>query len=495
METSAGKKRSSVWLPRAAWLLFFFLAVAMPLSLARWLMESSHQKAVILAKSRGKIPKASAGNGVAVSSAQKESNASCAIPAAKLPLIGVYVGDDSEAREKLEKQIDEVFNLMRSLEGASGIDCKVDGVLSFRAVLAKMGVPVPETMTDADAAAEFLRLSQRYSALLSQWREAVGKDSWDFSGLESKDTYTTGFKIFRMAATLQRLLGVVTEARLQIGDADGAWSELRTMNSSTVRNGEMRLFSPEIFTLRPQMMETAQAGMRLGVWTDSQLTEISTMLGEANALASVQRQLQGEKLWITDFLTRFRENKSEIQGDFSGSKSSIDQIINWIGITTATDQQMADNLAVIEYKMDQPFTRFDPDTGFYLGESPDDEIQLPRSKPSDLSFDKFYYMYSEMYGGRHDWVPEAIIRSQSNIDQTRIAAALEMQRRVTGQYPETLDTLGGSIPRDIATGQPYFYQRNADGGYTLWGTGIDGKSDGGDQHTDVIWTQKPGKAK
>ena len=51
------------------------------------------------------------------------------------------------------------------------------------------------------------------------------------------------------------------------------------------------------------------------------------------------------------------------------------------------------------------------------------------------------------------------------------------------------------MPIDIATGQPYFYQRDADGGYTLWGTGIDGKSDGGDEKTDVTWKHRPVKVK
>jgi hypothetical protein len=92
-------------------------------------------------------------------------------------------------------------------------------------------------------------------------------------------------------------------------------------------------------------------------------------------------------------------------------------------------------------------------------------------------------------------VPEQIIRSQSTIDQTRIAAALEMQHRATGEYPATLDavsaTFGGKIPRDIATGQPYFYQRDLDGGYRLWGTGIDRKSDGGDERADVTLTHRP----
>ena len=490
METSIEKKRLPAGRRFLIWLILIILAAAAPVSIVRSLMDRSHQTAVALAKQKTTLSKSKLRSGLASASGTLESAASRGIPSANLPLVGVYTGDDPEARKALEKQLEEISNLLRSLAGTSGIDCRVDGVLSFRSVLARMGVAVPETMTEADAAAEFLKHAQRYSALLAQWREAVGKGPWDFSALETKDSYTASIKIFNMSVTFQRLVGVMTEARLFTGDTDGAWSDLQIMNSSTIRNGDM-LVSLGVFWLQPQMNETIQAGMKLGVWTDAQLLGISAMMGETSSLASMHRLIEGEKLWISDYLTRHRENQGQIRDDFSRSKSFIDQTINQIGITTVTDQQMADNLAVIHFQMDQPFTRFNPDTGFYLGESAGDDLQLPHSKPSDVSFDKFYYMYSEMYGGRHDWVPKEIIRSQSTIDQTRIAAALEIQRRATGQYPETLDALGDSIPRDIATGQPYLYQRNPDGGYTLWGTGIDRTSEGGDKRSDVPYVHRP----
>jgi hypothetical protein len=497
MSKTAANKRIPAWLRSLCWLCFILLGLATPLLMMRRLMESSHQTAVALVKPGRALPKSSSKNSVAASFVQKDSTTSRGIPMAELPLVGVYAGDDLAARKELEKQLEEIRNLMRSLAGNSGIDCRVDGVLSFRAALAKMGMAVPETMTEAEAAAEFLKWAERFSDVLEQWREAVGKGSWDFSLLETKDSYATLNKIYNVATSLQRLLGAMAEARLRTGDADGAWADLQTMNSSGDRSGDM-LVSP-MFWLWPEIFQTAHAGMKLDVWTDTQLMGISTMMGEENALASMRREMDRQKLGMADYLTHFREHQSEIQEDFSRSESSIDQMINRFGIATATDQQIADNLAVIEYQRDQPFTRFDPDTGVFLGESAGDIRELPHSKPSDVSFDKFYYMYSEMYGGRHDWVPEQIIRSQSAIDQTRIAAALEIQQRASGEYPETLDavsgTFGGSTPIDIATGQPYLYQRNADGGYTLWGTGIDGKSEGGNEKTDVTWTHRPVKGR
>jgi len=108
-------------------------------------------------------------------------------------------------------------------------------------------------------------------------------------------------------------------------------------------------------------------------------------------------------------------------------------------------------------------------------------------------------MIKDLNGGVMD--PERtaamVIREQFEYDQFRIAAALELQRRATGQYPESLDAVddffGRIAPRDIATGQPYFYQRTADGGYTLWGTDIDRTSQGGDENTDVTLTRCPAK--
>ncbi|MES2438210.1 MAG: hypothetical protein V4584_04050 [Verrucomicrobiota bacterium] len=493
MSRPTGKKRVPTWLRNLGWLGVLLLGLVMILLTALRLVENSHQKAQALAKPGRTLQKSASKNAVAAASAPEGSAAdSRGTPLAELPLIGIHAGDDAAARQELGKQMEEIRELMRSSYG-----CRVNGVLGFRAMLARMGMAVPETMTEAEAAAEFLRRMERFSTTLAQWQEAIGKGPWNAGGLESKDSYATGNKMFTLAVSLQQLMGTMAEARLRKGDTDGAWSDLKTMNVAADRMGEA-LVSP-VFWLWPQMFQTAHAGMMLGEWTDAQLMEIPRLLGEKNSIASMRGEMDREQFRITGYLTHFQENQSRIQEDFSRSKSPVDKMFNRIGIATATDQQISDNLAVIHFQMDQPFNRFDPVSGIYLGEQAADSGGLPHSKPSDVSFDKFYYMYSEMYGGRHDWVAEQIIRSQSSIDQTRIAAALEMQHRKTGEYPATLDavsgTFGGSTPVDIATGQPYFYQRDAEGGYTLWGAGIDQKNDGGDENSDVTWKHRPMKGR
>ena len=72
--------------------------------------------------------------------------------------------------------------------------------------------------------------------------------------------------------------------------------------------------------------------------------------------------------------------------------------------------------------------------------------------------------------------------------QAAIACALERHRIEKGEYPETLGSLtladGRPLPNDVMTGQPMRYRREANGRYTLWSVGFDGKDDGGKRNLD-----------
>lgn len=413
-------------------------------------------------------------------------------PVSELPLIGVYGGGDTAAQMELKKQLDELGRFLENARSAN----RVEGLLSFRAVLVKMGMEVPDAMTEAEAAAEFLNRAERFSALLSQWRDAVGKGPWDISSMEMKDRSARRGDLLSAAIKLQGLLGVMSEAHLRTGDTETSWAEVQALNSGADRCEDSELGGFFRFIFIRSTLQPARAGMILGAWTDDQLNGISGMLGDENALATSRRAMDQQKHFMTDTFAHLREPESEIAESFVNSaRSPIGKTLNSFGVAMTSDQQIADNLAVIHYQMDQPFTRFDPVTGYYLGESAGPSPELPHSNPDDVSFDKFYYMYAAQYGWKYDSLPNQVIKSQSAIDQTRLAAALEIQHRATGEYPETLDavsaTFGGTPPRDIATGQPYFYQRDADGGYKLWSTGIDRRNDGGNEKTDILWNHRP----
>jgi hypothetical protein len=500
MKQPTKPRRFPAWLRFVGWLAFSGLALATVLIVVRWwVFRTGHQRAMELVKHNQRFSPVSKHRrepGEAVSSTRLESGAKRGTPLAEVPLVSVMLGGDTPERKALQEALTEMEEFLKN---EMLRESRIDGVLSFRALLTKMGVIVPESMTEDEAAAAFLKHAERFSDLLALWREAVGKGPWDCS----TGDINVGAQIGMLPMSFQKLLGTMAEAHLRLGDSASAWSDLKTMELSAERCGD----APTILTglieaqIRRRMFETARAGMALNAWTDGQLAEISASPGQQNSLAAMRRNIEGEKDVITNFLVNLPGNRTEILGSLQGSGSAMQAVVNWIGVSLTSDQQIEDNLAVIHHKMEQPLSRFDPDTGILLASSADENGDVSDPENSSIWFDDFYMMYSKMYS---DWkffdlLPRDIIKNQSVTDQSRLAAALEIHHRATGEYPENLDavsaTFSGTMPRDIATGQPYFYQRDANGGYKLWGTGIDGKSDGGNEETDVTWSHRPVKTK
>ena len=100
--------------------------------------------------------------------------------------------------------------------------------------------------------------------------------------------------------------------------------------------------------------------------------------------------------------------------------------------------------------------------------------------------------------------------SQTIVDETIVACALERYRLAHGELPQTLDALTPQfiqkIPTDVLTGEPLKYQRNADGKFLLYSVGWNEKDDGGQvvmhggssgsvdiTKGDWVWPQYPAK--
>jgi hypothetical protein len=498
MKKAVTSKRLPAWLRGLGWVCFCLLGLATLLLATRWwLMEVSHQTAKHVVDQGEARSKASPRKG-SDASAQPEPPASRGTPLVELPVVGAYLGGDSQEKRDLLTKLNEMREFLKHPILS---ESRTDGMLSFRTLLAKMGSEVPEGMTEAEAAAEFLKQADRFSGLLTQWRAAVEAGPWEFGHAEysGRKTSETAF----LSYCFQDLLGTMVEARLRTGDPTAAWSDWQTMSLSAERSEDNRSISAGQWaaSIRNGMFRAARAGMELDAWTDDQLEQISKTFSGENALASVRRDVEGDKTAATDSFSHLRDNDSTLTQPFLHTESHIESMFNSIGVALTSDQQIADNLAVLIQRLEQPLTRFDPDTGLYIPPSTEDPEPSADPDHSGLSFDRYYFMYSDLWGGPSSfkYITAKIIKNQSAMDQSRIAAALEIQKRATGEYPETLDavsgTFGGPMPIDIATGKPYFYQRDGDAGYTLWGAGADGKSDGGNEKTDVTWRHRPLRSK
>jgi len=88
---------------------------------------------------------------------------------------------------------------------------------------------------------------------------------------------------------------------------------------------------------------------------------------------------------------------------------------------------------------------------------------------------------------------ESEARNEAMLDLMRIGISVEQYRASTGSYPATLDaispSLGGTVPVDPFTGQPYRYQPSS-ASFLLYSVGSNLTDDGGtvDRKTgDIVW--------
>lgn len=176
----------------------------------------------------------------------------------------------------------------------------------------------------------------------------------------------------------------------------------------------------------------------------------------------------------------------------SGTNSGSDLVANQIALSLVTQQQVADNLAVMHQALDRPLGYFDPVTGILQSSVPDRRASPAAATESLSWFENFYFMFAgdPSAGSVADTLPHTIVKTQTSLDHARLAAALEWHQRRDGQYPASLEAVAGffpgGLPPDPSTGEPYRYERGADGSYRLWGRGIDRADNAADVRNDVV---------
>jgi hypothetical protein len=484
------------WLRSLGWVVFVLWFGAAGLMVVRWwLMNGAHRRAqAIMAVGRPAAPAGlpgSAGEGPA--SAPPEVPRPRGTPAGELPLIGPILRGDQTAAHELEKTMGELRDFLQHLASS-----RVDGAISFRLWLSKQGERVPDSMTEAEAAALFLEKAKRFSGLLAEWRAAVERGPWDFTGHPAGHRWSVGVG-HPLFLQMGRLLAATVEAQWRTGDPAAAWEGLTTMRMTGARvMDDPSLFAVYISkAVQVEMIQAFRAGIQLGTLTDGQLAEVPSWGGQNEALSTMRRGLEGEKARIAADFARAQENRDHLAMRFYAPGAYVTNFVNQLGASLTTDQQLADNLAVMHQTIDQSLARFDPVTGRYQPPQAGEPATVPAARPSDSWFDSFYFMYADTLGVElYARIPQVVIETQSTLDHARLAAALELHQRATGQYPDSLDAVSGTfpdgLPRDLAAGQPYLYQRAPEGGYTLWGAGVDGTSQGGTfKSDDVVWHHEP----
>jgi hypothetical protein len=294
----------------------------------------------------------------------------------------------------------------------------------------------------------------------------------------------------QFAQEMRRLVGAITEAHWRMGNTEAGWESFGLMNTSYADPSPFGRYGgrQEPGSLESTWYQTYRTGLGLGAFTNEQLAAMPSMIGTTDRIALLRHEMTSTLQEVTEMYGRRRENP----GRAGATGHLIGDVFNQIGSSLVSRQQLSDNQAIIQHAIDQALNAFDPATGILRPTQDAQPIPSDLGRDSDSWFNQWYFRYATGDGfGQYQGAPEWALNSQTILDHMRLAAVLELHRRETGAYPDSLEAVSGRLPdgapRDRATGASYGYRRLAEGGFVLWGRGLDQVDNGGTPGPDVVW--------
>jgi len=462
-------------------------------------MRARTQEIIAADSSAFRVPSQSgAPNRVSDADSGRAGFANQRTPILNVPLVGPVLGGDEAAYNTLVSRLEEMTSFANHLKSHAR-----DGRLDFRETLKALGWDGAEALSEAEAAAEFIRQAARFKGFLDAWSEALALGPWDFSGVDldrpiGEHAATPVWLLLGQIANVSQVMhGALAQASWRSGDSQSAWNHWQAMNQNAERagDGESTMAILVQASLRRRVAQTASLGMHSGGWSDDQLAALPNALGQMRAIDDARRGIDGEKRrqerWIKTLGTPGNAFTESLVHPLNSWTTNF---VNTLAIGLTTEQQKTDNLAILHHSLDRSLASFDPVTGILLSPVPVRPEPGATNPGWQSPLEKFYFMYSgdpDQSSVAESSVPSAIVGSQSRHDQVRLAAALELHRRQNGQYPATLESVAwrfpAGLPTDPASGDPFRYEVGENGTYRLWGRGVDRVDNNADRQTDIVW--------
>jgi hypothetical protein len=223
-------------------------------------------------------------------------------------------------------------------------------------------------------------------------------------------------------------------------------------------------------------VQAVREGLARRNWTDEQLLYFQNYFSKMNFLAELKNCLRGERAFSTEAIEMARLRK--VGPDFWGAGNNTpawfrDPLIRFV--PRAWFEQNIVNILRFhdQYSLasvDENALRIDPRIG----------MEVERSLTNSVTP---YNVLSHMLLPAVSSVLPKTARTQTVIQQTVIACALERYYRAHQQYPDKLQQLVpqylSAVPRDVMDGAPMRYRRETDGSYLLYSIGWNLIDDGG----------------
>ncbi len=266
------------------------------------------------------------------------------------------------------------------------------------------------------------------------------------------------FEQFAQVKKFFRVMSLRAQAELVSGQSDQALDDIDLMFRV---NGGLRdepLFISQLVgyaTIEVLLRPIAQ-GLAEHRWSDTQLRVLQERLQRTDLLASTRLAVEGERAFCANPF--FNGVPFKPRG--------------WDRM-----EQLNFNRAIQETvlpRIDWAARQIDP----RLNHSCDVAV-------ANLSQNAFFHhrIFAAMTLPAYELLGLRTGSAQTDVDEVRVACALERYRLAEGNYPESLAALAPRfatiLPRDLMDGQPLGYRRNDEGQFILYSVGWNQADDGG----------------
>ena len=294
-------------------------------------------------------------------------------------------------------------------------------------------------------------------------------------------------------------------AEVEAGDTEAALREIRTLD----RMGGALQSEPLILSYLVRMTvigyipEILWQGMAQHRWNEKQLEAVQQMLSRIDLLSDCQRVTRGERAILNDYFAMLRQQHADVYATASAATGIQDvrpkSLPPASGILPQSAMLYQNEVCYNRWLQDLVLPVIDAQAGrIYPRRQAAGAELLRQTQTTPYNF--LAKLMLQVY-------PTIMVRTAAAhvaIQQAVVACALERFWLRNGHYPETLhklvpDYLSEPV-EDALSGEPFQYQRQANGQYNLYSVGWNEEDNGGviatepgspdrrdDQSCDWVW--------
>lgn len=350
----------------------------------------------------------------------------------------------------------------------------------------------PSWPTARTPAEDVLKALTRFDAELAELHATTTRPRTRFNMKLTEDGVSTLIPHLAAVKSLVTAAALRSVASVAAGRTNEAFTDaMLALRLSDTLEGEPLLISHLVrLASHTIVLRTLWEGLADHRWSDAQLAHWHAELPRRNFTVELRHAMAGERAFgnrAVEFVRR-RPEMLDSLGTIGDGETSIATTLfgkflaqltprGWLCAEQINYNRMFDDYFVAALPHDAG--RFD--AAHMQSKSAAMMNEIGRNKQG-LKATLRHRVLSHMLLPALSGVLSKACRAQTFTQLAIAVCALERHRLARGSYPGSLAALApefGPLPADPMSGQPFRYERTADGRFRLWSVGWNGKDDGG----------------